>query len=296
MRAAIASLLAAAAALAAGSQTADAKCASPAPWAGTDGSGLSLVPPDPVLYAFARAWQGVDEPIELAVTADGLPVPSTVTELPRSKGSDLRVFRIQVDRDEPGTIELLGERYHIVPGWARPTGCLEMRDVKRVKDEWSCSHTDVLSARPSLAGAAAYRIQWMTPWSLESQVVPTAFGAFRAVGGEAMPELMLGHVSCFGMTADVRGAMGFDVTVRALYPDGSESRPVPLYDGSCAKPVETPPLPTFSTPPPPPTPRAVAAPAPGRTGIAALLVAAGLLLAAGWWLARRSLIAWAPVR
>lgn len=197
----------AAATLAAQAGLARAECVHPEPRLYPAGGSL---PPRARLYHFGRA-DG------LRVEVDGRPAPFAIRDVGVHDQYAIPVYEVtleatagQVMIDAPR-----GERHRYVIGAHAPSPAPVARSAKRVEDYWSCSYSDGIELVVRAPGVAAFRARW-------SDGVEAIVDPWSDSDGEPEAEPFLGHVSCVGHTIPPDRIGRLDLTLTALYPDGSE--------------------------------------------------------------------------
>ena len=198
-----------------------ARCAGPSiAFAPADGS---FIDPEVTWVFVPRNPDG----IEIAVKAGGKTIPATVTE--ESRNDTFTAYRVALDREATGRnfgtfvydVEVttaFGEYKRVasarykVPGRdnARHDGPLALENAEYTKSEWTCSHTDSVTAMITQY-APAYRLEWSRTEAAyragerEILVVPWSMKAFWTrhepiTRKDKQGELALGHLNCFGET------------------------------------------------------------------------------------------------
>jgi hypothetical protein len=191
----------------AAAQPADAKCAGP---------GVAFAPESGdtagVTWVFVPSYSGAK--IEVASSVE---MHAEITEV--SDNDTFRAYRVSVSHRVAGALGAGDRSYNVrvvgqygtedtasyrLTGDRRPyPGPALLADGRYDKDAWTCSHTDAVTARPSV-DAWAYRIEWARTEAAyragdrEILVVPASMKAFW--GGAEAPRIELGHLNCFGET------------------------------------------------------------------------------------------------
>ena len=192
-------------------QTADAKCAGPgvvfAPASGAHVSGVTwvFVPSyhEPTISVESR--HGLDVAIDKVSDNDSFRAyrVSVVYSNTDLETVDAPAYTVSVDTGY-GRHQRAG--YRLFPGSraAAPSDRVLLENPAYERDAWTCSHTDAVTARPTI-DAWAYRIEWARTEASyragkrEVVVVPRSMGAFWGDPG-ARAVIELGHLNCFGET------------------------------------------------------------------------------------------------
>ena len=215
------------------SENAHAKCGVPTVTvAPHDGSTL---PPDPIVHVFVPRWADASTRLELRVNDTLVPVDIARVSETEAFVAWRIAFRAQpsdrvtiVQRDERRDDSSVLGTFTIDSEWVGPAQrAIEVLERETVRNRWSCSYTDAHFVTPT--DAPAYHVAWTEGGEAKSAVFPHDLGDFFQ-WGDAEPSsgpgrLGLGHVSCFGATADASAVDPKSIVITGLWPDGNRAAP-----------------------------------------------------------------------
>lgn len=290
MRAIAVSTAACAAALALAAPRAEAMCMSPRVTYSPDGGALRA---RPTLYRFDPS---ASDPAAIRVVGPDGPVAFRAETLASGGTDGPQVTAIHVDADAAWFVVIDGDpgaRHHVyaIDPAAAATAPQDLvaAEVSAVKNSWTCASTRGISIGVEAPGVGAFLARWSD--STEAYLVPSTAGYYGRSSdqGPGHAEPFLGLAGCAGPQIPDDHIGRRDVTLTALYPDGTRVA------------VALPALPDLDQPipPAPPRPRSpepAPTPAPtagdqdcGRSCAGGVVLAGGLVALAGVGLAALTL-------
>lgn len=178
------------------------------------------LPAQPRLYWFGRA-DG------LRVEVDGRPARFAIRDVGVRDRYAMPVYELRLEATA-GKVTIggmYGERREYVIDEYEPPPAPISSEAKRIDFRWSCSYSDGVALVVRAPGVAAFRARWSD--GVEAIVDPAIYVAPDQDADAAEARPFFGHASCRGFTIPPDHTGRLDVTVTALYADGSE-RPVTL--------------------------------------------------------------------